>query len=797
MIRTTDEFIQLYQEKFTMMYGRDLDEGSLLEKYTALAGLLKDRIYKDWADTDNLCAGKKQIYYFSMEFLPGKLLRSYLDYKGLREVVEDGLMLLGLKLGELEAVEYDAALGNGGLGRLGSCFLDSMASAGIAGHGCCLRYKYGLFRQKIVDGFQVELPDNWLVNGNTWEIEKTKNKVAVKFGGTIRTELLENRLIFIHENYEVIEAVPYDMPIVGYRNGVVNTLRLWQAETPALDYDISAFTHDEYLKTLEYKESVEAISKILYPDDSNEHGKILRLKQQYFLASAGVQSIVSYYKKKNKPFALFADYVAIHLNDTHPILCIPELLRILIDEEGLNWEEAWLITTKVFSFTNHTILPEALEKWPLEMLKKMLPRIYLLIEEIDKRYRLLGEGSVINDCMVQMAPLAVIASSAVNGVSTIHTELLKRKTLNMFYEVYPQKFSNKTNGVSHRRFLLQANPQLTDLICDVIGTKWIKNPYELIQLNKYSADSSFQAKIAAVKRERKLILAESIRHKHELSVDPDSIFDAQIKRIHAYKRQLLNVLHIMHLYNSLKENPGLEAAPRTFIFAGKAAPGYLLAKKTIKLINTVAEKVNSDVHLNNKLKVVFLDNYNVSLAELVIPAVDVSEQISTAGKEASGTGNMKLMMNGAVMIGTMDGANIEIKAEVGAENLITFGLSVDEVLSYYEQGGYLSWDEYNGDGRLKTVLDQLVTGFLPAAKEEFRLIYDHLLTDNDQYFVLKDFKSYANAQHQVNGLYEDRDKWLKMCIHNIAHSGKFSSDRAIAEYAKDIWQVAPIDYKGE
>lgn len=796
MIRTTGEFMQLYQEKFTMMYGRDLVEGSLLEKYTALAGLLKDRIYKDWADTDNLCTEKKQVYYFSMEFLPGKLLRSYLDYRDLRAVVEEGLIQLGMKLGDLEAVECDAALGNGGLGRLGSCFLDSMASAGIAGHGCCLRYKYGLFRQKIVDGFQVELPDNWLVNGNAWEIEKTKNKVAVKLGGTVRTEMLNNRLTFIQENYEVIEAVPYDMPIVGYRNGVVNTLRLWQAETSALDYDMSGFTHDEYLKALEYKQNVEAISKILYPDDSNEFGKILRLKQQYFLASAGVQSIVRYYKKKNKPFDLFADYVAIHLNDTHPVLCIPELLRILIDEEGLDWEGAWLITTKVFSFTNHTILPEALEKWPLEMLKKMLPRIYMLIEEIDKRYRLYAEMAVIKDGVVHMASLAVIASSSVNGVSNIHTELLKSTTLHKFYEAYPHKFNNKTNGVSHRRFLLQANPQLTDLICSAIGTGWIKDPSELMQLDKYGDEPSFRAKIEAVKRERKIILAESIRKKHDLTVDPDSIFDAQIKRVHAYKRQLLNVLQIMELYNRLKEERELPILPRTYFFAGKAAPGYLLAKKTIKLINTVADKINNDKSVQNMLKVVFLDNYNVSLAELVIPAIDVSEQISTAGKEASGTGNMKLMMNGAVMIGTRDGANIEIEEEVGTENLITFGLSVEEVLTYYGQGGYHSWDEYNRDEHLKTVLEQLVNGFLPAAKEEFRLIYDHLLTDNDQYFVLKDFNSYAQARHKVNELYKDRDTWLKMCIRNIAHSGKFSSDRAIAEYAKDIWRVMPI-VKGE
>lgn len=797
MIIMTEEFIRLYKEKFKILHGRDLEEGSLLDKYTALAGLLKERIYKDWVDTNNLYHEQKQVYYFAMEFLPGKLLRNYINYSGMNKVIEEGLAQMGIELSYLEAMEYDAALGNGGLGRLGSCFLDSMASLGIAGHGCCLRYKYGLFRQKIVDGFQVELPENWLINGNAWEVIKPDSKVEVKFGGTVRTEILNDRLVFIHENYEVINAVPYDMPIIGYNNKIVNTLRLWQAEIAGMDLDMSAFTRDDYLKALEYKQNVEAISKILYPDDSNDSGKILRLKQQYFLASAGIQSIINYYKEKNKSLAVFADYVAIHLNDTHPVLCIPEMMRIFIDNEGLSWEESWQITTSVISYTNHTILPEALEKWPVDMLKNLLPRIYMIIEEINRRCCPSDDTAIISNGLVHMAHLAVIGSSWVNGVSKIHTELLKKQTLKRFYEVIPKKFSNKTNGVSHRRFLMQANPRLADLISSTIGTEWIKKPQELLKLNEFAADASFQEKFQAVRRKRKLILSESIRKKHGIYIDPESIFDVHMKRIHAYKRQLLNILHIMDLYNRLQEDPNLPVLPRTFIFAGKAAPGYLLAKKFIKLINTVADKVNSDKTVGNKLKVVFLDNYNVSLAELVIPAADVSEQISTAGKEASGTGNMKLMMNGAILIGTMDGANIEIREEVGAENLISFGLSVDEVLAYYQRGGYCAWNEYNQNARIKVVLDQLINGFLPAAKEEFRLIYDHLLSDNDEYFVLKDFTSYVEAQDKANELYKNRDKWLKMSIHNIAHSGKFSSDRAIAEYARDIWRVKAVKHMGE
>ncbi|MCR4442661.1 MAG: glycogen/starch/alpha-glucan phosphorylase [Peptococcaceae bacterium] len=798
-----EEFIKLYLDKFEKIHGKSIDEGTMYDKYVALAGLVKDLLAVDWVKTNNLYSERdqKQVYYFAMEFLPGKFLGINLLYRGIRETAREALKDLGLDLEELEELESDAALGNGGLGRLGACLLDSMASMGIAGHGCCLRYKYGLFRQRIVDGFQVELPDNWLVNGNIWEIRKPDKAVEVRFGGTVRTDMLCGRLVFIHENYEAVKAVPYDVPIAGYQNGVVNTLRLWRAEAAGEDFDLSSFPRGDYLKVLEYKQSVEAISQILYPDDSSSEGKLLRLKQQYFLVSAGLQSILRRYKKKHGSLLNFENKVAIHLNDTHPVLCIPELMRLLIDVEGMGWDEAWRITTGVMSYTNHTILPEALEKWPVEMFKTLLPRLYLIVQEINERlgrelwqrfpgdWQKVDRMAVMNKDQVVMAHLAVVGSSRLNGVSRVHTEILQKQVLSDFYGLYPQKFSNKTNGVSHRRFLLKANPGLSSLITEVLGPEWIGEPQQLSGLAAFANDASFLEKAAAVKRENKLKMGKLIFDKYGIAVNPDSIFDVQVKRIHAYKRQLLNVLHILDLFNRLKDNPQLEIVPRTFIFGGKAAPGYYLAKKIIKLINTVAAKINSDKLVRDKLKVVFLEDYNVSLAERVIPAADVSEQISTAGKEASGTGNMKFMMNGAVTVCTLDGANIEIRDAVGEENIICFGLTVDEVLGYYQQGGYSAWEEYRRSDRLRRVIDQLVSGFLPAPAEEFREIYNFLLVDNDEFFHLKDFSSYTEAQDKVERLYRETRKWLRMSVSNTAQSGRFSSDRTVAEYAGEIWQV--------
>ncbi|SMB94283.1 starch phosphorylase [Desulfonispora thiosulfatigenes DSM 11270] len=716
-------------------------------------------------------------------------------------MAKEALSELDIDLDMIEHIEHDAGLGNGGLGRLAACFLESMASLGIAGHGCGIRYKYGLFEQKIINGFQVELPDNWLKNGNVWEIRKSDKSVVVKFGGNIRIQTTNGKDEFIHENYEPILGVPYDMPVIGYKNEIVNTLRLWSAESEKSDFDLSSFNKGDYQKAVEYKNSVEAISQILYPDDSSYEGKILRLKQQYFFVSSGLQSIVRRYKKKNGSLENFAEKIAVHINDTHPALCVPELMRILIDEEHFGWDEAWDITTNTLSYTNHTILPEALEKWPIDLFKSLLPRIYMIVEEINERFTkslwdkypgnwdLISDLAVISNGNIKMVNLAIVGSKYVNGVAKIHTEILKNKVMNNFYNLYPHKFNNKTNGVTHRRFLLKANPKLSNTISDAIGTKWIEKPTELMKLLKFKDDQSFREKIAIAKRYNKSILTKYIKDEYNLVIDETSIFDVHIKRIHAYKRQLMNVFHIMDLYNRLKENPNLDITPRTFIFAGKAAPGYVLAKDIIKLINTLAFKVNNDKLIKDKIKIIFIENYNVTLAEMLIPAADISEQISTASKEASGTGNMKFMMNGALTLGTLDGANVEIKDEVGYENMFIFGLKADEVIHYYDNGGYNAWHVYNHDYRIKKILNQLVDGFFEHEPEEFRLIYDSLLGHNDEFFVLKDFSSYVDTQSLVDEKYRDKQRWNKMCINNIAHSGIFSSDRTISEYAKQIWEI--------
>jgi starch phosphorylase len=678
----------------------------------------------------------------------------------------------------------------------------------ISGHGCGIRYKYGLFEQKIIDGYQVELPDKWLQQENIWEIVKPSKEVKVRFGGNVEVREVDNKLRFFHENYETIRAVPYDTPMVGYGNNIVNTLRLWSAEGVKKELDYEYFNRGEYTKAFEEKFSAESISHVLYPNDSFEKGKQLRLKQEYFLVSAGVQSIVRYYKKSGKPISEFDKHVAIHINDTHPALAVPELMRVLMDEEGLGWDEAWNITRHTISYTNHTIMAEALEKWEIGLFQSLLPRIFMIVEEINERFckelwddrhitdfERISNMAIVSQGLVKMAHLAIVGSYSVNGVAKLHSEILKKRELNDFYQVYSQRFNNKTNGVSHRRWLLNANPQLAELIHEVIGDKWVEAPKNLIKLLQFNKDPSFQKRIYDMKQSNKISLADMIKKKQGIAVDPYSIFDVQVKRIHEYKRQILNVLHIMHLYNQLIENPDLDIFPRTFLFGGKAAPGYDMAKQIIKLINTLADKVNTDIRIKDKLKVVFLENYGVSLAESIIPATNVSEQIATTTKEASGTGNMKFMMNGAITVATYDGANIEIENAVGGGNIIIFGLKEKEIFELYKNGSYLSVDAYYEDTRLKRVVNQLIDGFFSVRYDEFLAIFDSLLKYNDKYFVLKDFDDYVDAQKKVNELYKDQKKWLEISISNIAHSGTFSSDNTVHRYATEIWRVPTmLDY---
>lgn len=796
-----NSFKRDYNNKFVQLHGKELKEGSNQQKYEALGSLVRDYVISTWMDTNKKYnqTGEKQVYYFSMEFLLGRLLGDFLLNLGIRDICKEALDELNIDLEKIENLEHDQGLGNGGLGRLAACFLDSMASLNIAGHGCGIRYKYGFFEQKIVDCQQVEVSDNWLREVNVWEIKKQDKVEIVKFGGSIVSDYVNGKLTFTHVNYEPVLAVPYDTPIVGYENEVVNTLRLWSAEPVSNEFDFSSFSRGDFLKAISYKNSVEAISLVLYPEDSFYEGKMLRLKQQYFFVSAGIQSIVRHYKKHKGDIKLLDEKIAIHINDTHPTLAIPELMRILLDEEGLSWENAWRITQNTISYTNHTILAEALEKWPVDMFKNLLPRIYMIIEEINKRYcselwnNYVGQWdkisrmSIIGDGYVRMANLAIVGSHSVNGVAKLHTDILKKKEMSDFYYLYPSKFNNKTNGITHRRWLIRSNPKLTNLLLDTIGESFIKHPTDLEKFSNYLNDSTVLQKLGEIKKDNKETLAKEILKSKGIIIDTNSIFDVQIKRIHAYKRQTLNCLRIMDLYNKLIENPNLDIIPRTFIFAGKAAPGYYLAKNTIELICRVAETINNDPRVRDKMKVVMLENYQVSLAEKIIPATDLSEQISTTTKEASGTSNMKFMMNGAITIATLDGANIEIKDEVGEDNIIIFGLNAEEVLNYHKYGGYSSWDVCNKDYRLQLVTNDLINGKYCKDKERFRTIYENLLTYNDEFFVLKDFDSYIYAQERVNNLYIDKEKWQRMCGVNIAHSGIFSSDRTIKEYATGIW----------
>ena len=810
MFNDKETFKQVFRERLIGKLGKPLEEVSNADIYNTLGNMIRENAGKDWVETNQRFRADKgkQVYYFSMEFLIGRLLGNNLLNMGVLEVVREGLADLGFCLADIEEEEADAGLGNGGLGRLAACFLDSLASLQYAGHGTGIRYKYGLFEQKIVDGYQVELPDYWLQKDNVWEVRREDKQVEVKFWGHVDSYEQDGRLVFEHKDYEAVRAVPYDVPVIGADPRHVNTLRNWSAESITQPGKMfGSRGGSDYHKFLEYKRSVESISEFLYPDDSQYEGKLLRLKQQYFLCSAGLQSIIRTFDKLGLPYDSLPDKVALHINDTHPTLLIPELMRILMDQKGLSWDEAWGLTTRMVSYTNHTILSEALEKWPVTMVKELLPRIYLIIEEINARFcrelmdhypgdqDRISQMAIIYGDQVRMAHLAIVGSYSVNGVAALHTEILQKREMRLFDELYPHRFNNKTNGITHRRWLLHANPPLANLVNEAIGTRWITHPQEMIGLIKYCEDSSFQDKVAAIKRQNKLRLAEFISSRHGEKVDPDSIFDVHVKRLHGYKRQLLNVLHIMHLYNQIKANPSMDMVPRTFIFGAKAAPSYHLAKRTIKLINTVADIVNNDPDVKGKVRIFFLENYSVSLAEKIIPAADVSEQISTASKEASGTGNMKFMMNGALTIGTMDGANVEMHEMVGDDNMFLFGLRAEQVLDYYQYGGYYARDIYNGDSRVKEVLDQLVQpGPICCHTQEFDQIFHSLLDNNDEYFVLKDFASYVETHVEIDRAYRNQKDWLKKSIINIGHSGKFSSDNTISRYASEIWNISPVRF---
>ncbi|MEN6412406.1 MAG: glycogen/starch/alpha-glucan phosphorylase [Veillonellales bacterium] len=797
-------FKNQFVEKLLYLHQKNLAETSRLERYQALSSLVRDYISKKWLDSNRQSRLKeqKQVYYLSIEFLLGRMLGMNLVNLGIYDLCRDALAELDIRLDTLETVEEDPGLGNGGLGRLAACYLDAMAAEGLPGHGCCIRYRYGFFEQKIVNGCQIEVPDNWLAEGFAWEFRRPEESVPVKFGGTVRM-VSSGKVSYILENYEMVSAVPYDVPFLGYKNDTVNTLRLWSAEPVRENLICSAANALDCIRTIAYKNKVELLSSVLYPDDSSYEGKVLRLKQHYFLVSASLQSILNNCKQRKIPLSDLASHIAIHINDTHPVLAVPELMRILVDEEDIGWDEAWQITRNTFSYTNHTVLPEAMEKWSADILQHFLPRVYMIINEINERFcrelwnkypgnwDRIRAMAIIADHNVHMAHLAIVGSHSVNGVAQIHTEILKTRVMKDFYQFYPAKFNNKTNGVAHRRWLLKVNPALARLLNESIGPSWMQFPRHLLKLLEYTDDGAFQDKLAVIKKNNRLKLAKYIRDMQGIDINVDSIFDSQIKRIHGYKRQTMNVFHIMHLYNLLRENPDLDIIPRTFIFSGKAAPGYFLAKQTIKLIHTLAAVINNNKAIRDKIKIVFVENYNVSMAELIIPASDVSEQIPTASREACGTGNMKFMLNGAVTIGTLDGANIEMHNLVGDANIITFGLTADEVLNYYEHGGYNAWDVYHSDPRIKTVLDQLINGFLPVDAAEFKPLFESFLNHNDQFFVLKDFGAYAAAQIRLEKQYRDQRVWLSMCACNIAYSGNFAGDRVFAEYARDIWEINP------
>lgn len=790
------EFKKEYQKTFEELFAYSYEDGSKTEQFIALGDLVRGRYSEDWIQTiTNYNKNKeKQVYYFSMEFLPGRMLKSNLLNMGILDCVKQGMEELGLDLDEVARAEVDPALGNGGLGRLASCFMDSIASTGLAGNGNGIRYRYGLFKQKFINGYQIELPENWLRNRNVWEVRKENKAVIVRFGGDVSfTQDGDGKLRVNHANTRDILAVPYDTAQVGYNNGIVNNLRLWSAEIPYGD--------EARFSTEEQREEVKRITEVLYPDDSNYAGRLLRVQQEYFFSSAGVQSIIRYYKRLKLDWSLFPDKIAIHINDTHPTLAIPELMRILLDEEGLTWDQAWEITKKTVSYTNHTILQEAMERWPETMIADLLPRIYQIIQEInrrhiDKKTPLYGEEltqrtAIIANGQIKMANLAIIGSHSVNGVAKLHTDILMADTLHDFYVMYPQKFNNKTNGITQRRWVQIANENLTAMLDETIGAEWKSDPEEIKILKAHRDNKAVLDKLEQVKLANKRRFAAYALKEMNIEIDPTALFDVQIKRLHAYKRQLLNVLHILDRYLQLKDNPKLDLQKRVFIFGAKAAPSYYYAKQIIKLINAIADMINNDPAINDKIKIVFVENYGVSLAELIIPAADISEQISLAGKEASGTSNMKLMSNGAVTMATLDGANVEIRDNVGEDNIFIFGLKSDEVLEYYRNGTYNSRDIYDKNPRLKRILNLLIDGTIPGVETEARDIFDSLVMYNDEYFLLKDFDSYLQAQYEADRAFSDRDRWNRMALMNIASSGPFSSDYTILRYADEIWKIKP------
>ena len=792
----------------------ELDNASQQQIYQAVAYALKEWIIEDWMDTQKTYEEKdpKILYYMSMEFLMGRALGNNLINMSMYGEVKEALDELGVDLNAVEDQEPDPALGNGGLGRLAACFLDSLATLGYAAYGCGIRYQYGMFKQKIKDGYQIEVPDEWLKNGNPFELKRPEYAKEVRFGGNIRTEYDEaaGRINFIQENYQSVMAVPYDYPVVGYGNHIVNTLRIWDAE-PITDFQLDSFDKGEYDKAVEQKNLAKNIVEVLYPNDNHYEGKELRLKQQYFFVSASLQAAVAKYKKNHDDITKLYEKMTIQMNDTHPTVSVAELMRILMDEEGLGWDEAWEVTTKTCAYTNHTIMAEALEKWPIDLFSKLLPRVYQIVEEIDRRFvnkiREMYPGNeekvkkmaILWDGQVRMAHMAIAAGYSVNGVAKLHTEILKNQELKDFYQMMPEKFNNKTNGITQRRFLMHGNPLLADWVTKKLGTDtWATDLSLMSGLKKYVDDPKAQKEFMDIKLQNKKRLAKYILEHNGVEVDPTSIFDVQVKRLHEYKRQLMNILHVMYLYNQLKKNPNMKFYPRTFIFGAKAAAGYLRAKQTIKLINSVADKVNNDASIKGKLKVVFIEDYRVSNAELIFAAADVSEQISTASKEASGTGNMKFMLNGAPTLGTMDGANVEIVDEVGAENAFIFGMSSEEVINYENNGGYHPYEIYQNDKDIHEVLDQLVDGtYANGDPELYKDLYQSLLfgdtgSQADMYFILKDFRSYAEAQKKVEEAYRDTKGWAKMAMTNTAGCGKFSSDRTIQEYVDDIWHLDKI-----
>ena len=796
-----------------VLYRKTLDTAAKQEVFQAVSLAVKDLIVDRWIATQKAYQKKdpKFVYYLSMEFLMGRALGNNLInlccYKEVAEVLNE----MGLDINVIEDQEPDAALGNGGLGRLAACFIESLSTLNYPVYGCGIRYKYGMFKQEIRDGYQVEVPDNWLENGNPFEMKRPEYVQTVKFGGYVRIEWDNERQRnrFIHDGYDAVHAIPYDIPVVGYGNNMVNALRIWDAQ-PVQEFNLASFDKGDYLQAVEQENLAKNIVEVLYPNDNHYSGKELRLKQQYFFVSASVQLAIQKYKETHSDLHKLPEKVCFQLNDTHPTVTVPELMRILLDEEGMEWDEAWEITTKCCAYTNHTIMAEALEKWPVDLFMRLLPRIYQIVQEINHRfliqveekypnqYNKIRSMAILYEGQVRMANMAIVAGFSVNGVARLHTEILKKRELRDFYEMMPEKFNNKTNGITQRRFLLHGNPLLAQWVSEKIGTDaWITDLSFIKNLEKYADDPKAQKEFMDIKYRNKLRLAEYVKAHNHIDIDPNSIFDVQVKRLHEYKRQLLNILHVMYLYNQLKANPNMDFYPTTFIFGAKAAAGYKRAKETIKLINSVADTINNDPSINSKIKVVFIENYRVSNAEIIFAASDVSEQISTASKEASGTGNMKFMLNGAVTLGTMDGANVEIVEEVGSENAFIFGMSSEEVMAYEANGGYHPSEIYHNDMDIKKILDQLVDGtFSHGDREMFREIYSSFLSPSygraDQYFILKDFRSYAEAQARVNKAYQDKSRWAKMAILNTAKSGKFTSDRTIEEYVRDIWHLEKV-----